>query len=450
MCLKTGAAPRLSAAAVRTVHVCALSLVLPATAGADIAPRARAIAIWSAPGLADQRWLAAAAAATIVLLVVQVLLMSVLLAHRSRRRQAELALHQSEARNAALLRAMPDLMFVIRDDGIYLDYHARDPRMLFAPPDQFIGRHIAEVMPPALAAMFMRELAAARGAAEPRVVEYALPINGEARHFESRLVGCADGTVVSIVGDITARKRAEASLHDREIEVRSTEARNRHLAGRLIAAQEGERHRIARELHDDLSQKLAMLSIDVAQLGSAPQERDEFAARVQGISDRTNEIASDIHHLSYRLHPARLHALGLIPALAALCRDTSRQHPTLVEFQADELRERVDADLALCLYRVTQEALHNVVRHSRAAHATVRLNQRGEQVSLQVADDGTGFVLRDCEGTGLGLASMRERVAFLGGTLAIETAPGRGTQVNVTARSATLKAGRRLPAAESA
>ena len=100
--------------------------------------------------------------------------------------------------------------------------------------------------------------------------------------------------------------------------------------------------------------------------------------------------------------------------------------------------------MALCLYRVTQEALHNVVRHSGAQHATVRLNHRGEQVSLQVADDGAGFALRDREGTGLGLVSMRERVTFLGGTLAIETAPGRGTQVNVTARSA-MPAGRRVP-----
>ena len=379
------------------------------------------------------------------MVVVQLLLVTVLLVHRSRRRQAELALHHSEARNAALLHAMPDLMFVIRGDGVYLDCHARDQRMLFAPPEQFIGKHIAEVMPPPLAAMFTRELAAALGAAEPRVLEYALPMNGEERHFESRLVGCDDDTVVSIVRDITARKRTEAALHDREIELRSTAERNRHLAGRLIAAQEGERHRIARELHDDLSQKLAMLSIDLTQLGSAPAgQNGEFAARVQRISDRTNELASDLHHLSHRLHPARLHALGLIPALAALCRDTSRQHRTLVEFKYDDLRERVDPDVALCLYRVTQEALHNVVRHSGAAHATVRLNHRGDHVSLQVADDGDGFALRDREDTGLGLVSMRERVMFLGGTLAIETAPGRGTQINVTARSAA-PAGRRLP-----
>jgi len=430
----TSVARRLSAAASRAAYFCAISLFLPAAASAEVRHRARAIAVWSTPSLTDERWVAAAAAAMIL---VQLLLVGALLAHRSRRRRAELALQHSEARNTALLQAMPDLVFVIREDGVYLDYHARDRQMLFVPPEQFIGRHIAEVMPPALASMFARELAEARGAAEPRIVEYALPVNGEERHFETRLVGCGDDTVVSIVRDITVRKRTEAALRAREIELRSTVERNRHLAGRLIAAQEGERHRIARELHDDLSQKLAMLSIDLTHLGSGSAgSNGEFAARMQRISERTKEIASDLHHLSHRLHPARLHALGLIPALAALCRDTSRQHRTLVEFKYDELRERVDPDVALCLYRVTQEALHNVVRHSGAAHATVRLNHRGDHVSLQVADDGDGFALRDCEETGLGLVSMRERVMFLGGTLAIETAPGRGTQINVTARSA--------------
>src|SRR6185503_1987722 len=107
---------------------------------------------------------------------------------------------------------------------------------------------------------FARELAAARTSAEPRVVEYELPMEGETRHYESRLVACDDDTVVSIVRDITERKRTASALSDREIELRQTVERNRHLAGRLIAAQEGERHRIARELHDDLSQKLAMLS----------------------------------------------------------------------------------------------------------------------------------------------------------------------------------------------
>ena len=423
---------RLSAGVARAALVCSIVLLTSAAGGAERPARPGIVGLWSARSLTSRPWYAAAAGA---LVVSQLLLVGALFLHRSRRRQAELALHQSEARKAALLHAMPDLMFVIRADGVYLDYHARDPRMLFAPPDQFIGRHIAEVMPPALASMFTRELAAALESSEPRVLEYSLPIGGEARHYESRLVACDADTVVSIVRDITARKRIEAALHDNEIELRLTVERNHHLAGRLIAAQEGERHRIARELHDDLSQKLAMLSMDLTQLGATSAMREvEVAARMQQITDRTKEIASGVHRLSHRLHPARLQALGLIPSLEALCRDTSRQHGTFVEFKHDDVRDPLDPDLALCLYRVAQEALHNVVRHSGATHATVRLSHGSEQVSLQIADDGAGFTVREAEGTGLGLVSMRERVTFLGGTLSIETAPGRGTQVNVIAR----------------
>jgi signal transduction histidine kinase len=433
---------RISAAAARAVLVCAIGLIPAAASGAEFSTRTRILALWSGWSLTSRPWYVAAAAA---LIVAQLVLVGALLAHRSRRRQAELALHHSEARTAALLHAMPDLMFVIRADGVYLDYHARDPRMLFAPPEQFIGRHIAEVMPPELATMFTRELAAVRGSAEPRVLEYSLPLGDEQRHYESRLVACEADTVVSIVRDITARKRTETALHDNEIELRSTVERNRHLAGRLIAAQEGERHRIARELHDDLSQKLAMLSIDLTQLGSTSAMREvAVAAGLQRISDRTNEIASGVHRLSHRLHPARLHALGLIPSLEALCRDTSRQHGTLVEFKHDDVRDLLDPDLALCLYRVAQEALRNVVRHSGATHASVRLRHRDEEVSLQIADDGAGFLVREREATGLGLISMRERVTFLGGTLTIDAAPGRGTQINVIARR-SVAAGLKLP-----
>ena len=144
-----------------------------------------------------------------------------------------------------------------------------------------------------------------------------------------------------------------------------------------------------------------MLCIDLTQLGSASAASDgELVARVQRVSGRTNEIASDVHQLSHRLHPARLARARPDPGPGGAVPRHSRQHRTLVEFEYDELRERLDPDVALCLYRVTQEALHNVVRHSGAQHATVRLNHRGEQVSLQVADDGAGFALRDREGTG--------------------------------------------------
>src|SRR5262245_43608184 len=241
----------------------------------------------------------------------QALLIGALLTQRARLRRTEVELRHVEARNAAMLDSIPDLMFLIRRDGVYLDYHAKDPRLLYVPPDRFIGKRIVDVMPPDLAALFMHELVTANRSEQTRVVEYTLPSQGELRHFETRLVPCERDTVLSMVRDITVRKQTEAELRDRERELRDTNARNHDLAGRLIAAQEAERRRIARELHDDLSQKLALLSIDADLLRQRNGELPASAlVLAQEICDRANEIASDVHRLSHELHPAKLGAIG--------------------------------------------------------------------------------------------------------------------------------------------
>jgi signal transduction histidine kinase len=189
---------------------------------------------------------------------------------------------------------------------------------------------------------------------------------------------------------------------------------------------------VARELHDELSQKLALLSMDIDQvLGSDHTARTAIAAQLKAISARSNEIASDVHRLSHELHPAKLRVLGLVAAIDAVCRDTSRQHPVVVEFTHGDVPRLVGPEPSLCLYRITQEALYNVVRHSGASRALVRLAREDDELHLQIVDSGSGFVRRDDELTGLGLVSMRERVAFLGGTIAIQSAPGEGTGIDV-------------------
>jgi PAS domain S-box-containing protein len=419
--------------------LCAGSVGLAATSGTQFP---------NSPARASGVVRSAAAAA---LIAVQGLLIGALLLQRVRRRRAERALRHSEARQAATLKAMPDLMFLIGKDGVYLDYHARDPSLLFVPPDQFIGKRIADVMPPPLAALFMRELARARDASEPNVIEYSLPIDGEERHYETRLVPCERDTILTIVRDITVRKRTEAALGQREVELRQTNERNRHLAGRLIASQEAERQRIARELHDDLSQRLALLKVDLEQLrATRAATATEIDARVKMISDQTTEIAGEVRRLSHQLHPARLQALGLVAAVDAMCRETSRQHGIAVEFTHNEIPRRVDPDLALCLYRITQEALHNIVRHSGTTRASVGLRHDHGDLGLQIEDRGSGFVRPDVGHAGLGLVSMRERVAFLKGTIDIHSVPGEGTRIEVCVPCPDALLRPQRPAAESA
>jgi PAS domain S-box-containing protein len=373
-------------------------------------------------------WAYAVAAAAVM--AGQALLIGALLTQRAWLRRAEVELRHLEARNAAMLDSIPDLMFLIGTDGVYRDYHARDPRLLYVPPERFLGKRIVDVMPPDLASMFMRELAHVTRSEQTRSVEYSLPLNGQVHHYETRLVPCERDSILCMVRDITARRQTEAELRERDRQLQDTSALNHDLAGRLIAAQEAERRRVARELHDDLSQKLALLSID-ADLLARGTTRQAAAARVREISSRANEIASDIHRLSHQLHPAKLGAIGLVASLEALCRDASIQHHIAVEFTHGDIPIGVTADVSLCLYRITQEALHNVTRHSGATRALVRIARDADELTLNIADQGVGFTPRDSERGGLGLVSMRERVSFIGGQIIIHSAPGQGTRIGV-------------------
>jgi PAS domain S-box-containing protein len=343
---------------------------------------------------------------------------------------AEAALRENEARTSAILRALPDMMFVLTSDGYYVDFHARERGNLYVPPGQFLGRHIADVMPPDLAQRMVAALERAVSSSEPVIVEYTLPLLGEERHWEARLVADERGQIISIVRDMTEQRRFEHQLGQSERVLRAVRDRNDDLVGRLIASQENERRRIARELHDDVSQKLALLSMRIDQL-----QRDEtnvpFRSAVRDVWRQSVDIATDIHDLSHRLHPSKLEALGLQSALETVCRETSQQHGLAIECEISGVPSDLDFDVSLCLYRIAQEALHNIVKHSDASHASVTVGRSGDELHLQVADQGAGFSPADAVGTGLGLVSIRERASALGGRVAISSTPGRGARIDV-------------------
>ena len=175
------------------------------------------------------------------------------------------------------------------------------------------------------------------------------------------------------------RRRAEGALRANEHALQVSQEDTRKLAGRIIAAQEVERGRIARELHDDISQKVALLAMDIHQIGlsDAPGVR----ARANIMSERTAEIATDLHNLSHELHPAKLQILGLVQATQYLCRDLAARHQIGIDFAHERMPSSVPPETALCLYRIVQEALQNVVRHSGARTASVRLTVRPNRFS---------------------------------------------------------------------
>jgi len=227
--------------------------------------------------------------------------------------------------------------------------------------------------------------------------------------------GTAVDEIVGVAGDITAVRQARESLQI--------------LSRKLIAAQEGERSRIARELHDDLGQQIALLAsrLDAA-VHDRRRPRVQLQRRVADAAALVHEIASSVHDLAHQLHPAKLRLLGLVPTLEALCRDVADESGRDVRFDAAGFGTSIPDDVALGVFRVTQEALQNAVKHSDAKTMTVTLRGNAQVVVLRVEDDGRGFVPTTA-GAGLGLQTMRERVELVGGRLTIAAARGRGTVI---------------------
>jgi signal transduction histidine kinase len=227
------------------------------------------------------------------------------------------------------------------------------------------------------------------------------------------------------------RRRAEGALRDTKSALRVSDRRVQSLAGRLITAQEVERSRIARELHDDLSQKLALLSIELEQFVGDGATSEIVKGRARAASARAAEIATDVHNLSHELHPARLEMLGLAPALRGLCDEMSSSHNIEIEFERAPVPGSIPYEVSLCLFRVAQEGLRNVVRHSGARRATVTLWHADGLLALQIADAGRGFTPERAS-DGLGLVSMRERALLVGARFMVQSQQGRGTRVAVT------------------
>lgn len=195
------------------------------------------------------------------------------------------------------------------------------------------------------------------------------------------------------------------------------------LGGRLITAQEDERQRVARELHDDVGQRLALLAIGL--------ESPDACAQLAEIADKTQKLAHDVHVIAHHLQPPRLEGGGLVRELRAFCNEVNKRHELRVDCRLPESGVDLPADVALALYRVAQEAIQNAVKHSGADEVTVELGVSSRWASITVADGGRGVIRKRVEdGEGLGFAGMRERMRLVGGWLNIETSPGEGTTVS--------------------
>jgi PAS domain S-box-containing protein len=326
---------------------------------------------------------------------------------------------------AAIVESSNDAIFSKTLDGTVLSWNATAERIFGFTQTDIVGQTTAMLVPPQLRDEDKKLLQRFKGGERidrfktTRLTKAGTTVNVSLTFTPisdaaGRLVGIAE-----IVRDVTQQDRAEQALSG--------------LSRRLIHAQEQERARIARELHDDIGQRLALLVIGFSELsvgaGTVPHENPAASLRKQAV-----EIATDIQALAHELHSSKLELLGLATAVKSFCTEFASQNRVEISLTARDLPKGLSPDLSLCLFRVLQEALHNAVKHSGARHFDVQLWATDDEVHLVVSDPGRGFDMEGARaGRGLGLVSMDERMKLVNGYVAIETQPQGGTSIHARA-----------------
>jgi two-component system CheB/CheR fusion protein len=255
--------------------------------------------------------------------------------------------------------------------------------------------------------------------------------DGSRRVIASSSIGrCgADGAVSQIIStgiDITPRKLAQDAL-------RRSEDQLRRLTANLLTAQEEERKRVARELHDDVNQRMAMLANEVATLERTLPGSDRLLRKqLRSLREQVDQLSDDLRRTAQHLHPSALEHFGLVTALESHCSDFLKRHQIQLKLTHRSVPKSIPVEVSLCLYRVTQECLHNIAKHSGARQVAVEIRGNEEGVLLSIADNGTGFdpgLVADQ--SGLGLVGIRERVRLVDGIVSINSQPGHGTKIDV-------------------
>ncbi len=351
-------------------------------------------------------------------------LFTVIMRDISERRRAEQAVRESEQRFRLVANTAPVLIWMSGTDKLctyfnkpWLDFTGRSM-------EEELGNGWAEGVHPEDLRRCVDRYTQAFDQGEEFRMEYRLRRHdGEYRWVFD--IGVprfnSDRSFAGYIGsciDVTDRKLAEEALAS--------------VSRRLIEAQEQERTRIARELHDDFGQRLALLTIELELLQqNSPNLPADIRSRMGELRKQTSEIASDIQSLSHELHSSRLEHVGIAAAMRGLCQEFGEQEKAEIDFKTHGLPSPVPPDISLCLFRVLQEALHNSAKHSGVRRFEVQLWGMSDEILLMVRDSGAGFDIEAAkQSRGLGLISMEERLKLLNGTFSIESQPKRGTTIH--------------------
>jgi PAS domain S-box-containing protein len=354
------------------------------------------------------------------IILCQAVLIAGLVWQQAQRRKTEAELRRSEEKFSKSFRHGPLAITIVRAaDGRYVDVNETFEERTGWRRDEVIGRTPLEInlwSDPNQRSHFLKQVLTDGG-----IRDLEIPFrrrDGQIRTSlgSSELIEVSgESCILSVIADITERKIAEEALAT--------------LSGRLIETQEAERTRIARELHDDINQRLAMVAITLKTLKErVPASEVEIRGLIEDAGTGISDLEDDVQALSHRLHSSKLEYLGLEAAAESFCREISERQDVEIDFRCDGLPEALSDQLSLCLFRVLQEAVHNAVKYSGVGRFEVSLTRESSEIRLRVHDSGIGFEIAN-NGHGLGLTSMRERLKLVKGELVIDSKPRRGTTI---------------------
>jgi PAS domain S-box-containing protein len=343
-----------------------------------------------------------------------------------------------------LIQALNEAAVTLTAEGTILYCNSRFSEMTMTPPEQLFGSAIQGLIKPA----------------ERKVFQNTLHESTEGPSRREFNIRAADGSLVpalfsvknleiegmtafcAVITDITDRKRTEDALrkseqYHRELFLEGERMREelQRLSREIFSVQEVERTRISREIHDEIGQALTAISLNVEKL-KTNRKPSEVKGQIQSIQSLVEKTADFIHHLARRIHPSLLEDLGLLPALRSFVRDFQKSTALRVTLKLSASAERASIEQKTVLYRIVQESLTNVLKHSGARSARVIIGKSPKGITLQIVDNGKGFERAGISGTrekrqGLGILGMRERALSVAGTFSILSQIGKGTRVRV-------------------